>query len=129
MARYAGKWRIGLYLNERLEILCATVDVRDELGIREVVKAMTGPFDSPDDILSMLIELLEAAEWRGEQLRLPGTTGEQEIYDRCHECPATDLDEEGLPPGWVNHHWEPVARPREGRSRRADHPNPGVGTH
>ena len=96
MTRYLGKWRIGLYLNQVGEIECATVDVRDELGVREIVKCKTGPFDTPEEIMGLLIELIQAAEWRGQQLTLLGTSGEQQIYDGGHECPATELDQESI---------------------------------
>lgn len=73
------KWRVGLYLTDCLEIVCATVDVKDELGHREVIKAITGPFDTPEEVLQMLMELLDAAEWRGEQLRLPVPSFEEQV--------------------------------------------------
>jgi hypothetical protein len=67
-----GKWRLGFYLNERLEVLAATIDARQEgFEYREIVRMATGPFDTPDDILATFLELVEEAEWKGEQLRLP----------------------------------------------------------
>jgi len=69
---YVGKWRIGLYLDPTLELRAATVDIRrDGEDPYEVVRMITGPFDSPDDILRTILELIEHAEWRGEQLTLP----------------------------------------------------------
>jgi len=69
---YGGKWRIGLYLDATLELRAATVDIRRDGKVPyEVVRMITGPFDSPDDILGTILELIEHAEWRGEQLTLP----------------------------------------------------------
>lgn len=66
-----GKWRVSFYMNEMCELLTATVEVKDPEGRREIVRMITGPFDSPDEILEGIIELIDHAEWHGDQLRLP----------------------------------------------------------
>lgn len=72
MAKPVGKWRLGFYLDERCEVLAATIDLRGEgSSYDEVVRMATGPFDSPDAILATFVELIEQAEWKGVQLRLP----------------------------------------------------------
>jgi hypothetical protein len=65
------KWRVSLYLSDVLDIAYATVEVKDELGRREIVRMITGPFDSPDDVLERILELIDAADWHGKQLAFP----------------------------------------------------------
>jgi len=70
MAERLGKWRVTFHLDEVCELKLATVDVEDEGGHREVVRMITGPFDSPDEVLDTIIQLIDHAEWHGEQLRM-----------------------------------------------------------
>jgi hypothetical protein len=72
-----GRWAICFNLDERLEVLDAMIGVWEEKEIRTVVSMVPGPFDSPDDILATFLELIDHAQWRGEQLRLPVSTVEQ----------------------------------------------------
>jgi hypothetical protein len=67
------KWVIQLYISARTEIVAATVDRLEPDGSREILRFLSGPFDTPEDILALLIELIEEAEWRGIQLTLPGS--------------------------------------------------------
>jgi hypothetical protein len=57
--------------------LTATVDILEERKSRQIVKMLTGPFDTPEDILATLLELIEHAEWRAEQLRMPVSAQEE----------------------------------------------------
>lgn len=77
MAQPLSKWRVSLYLDECCQIEVATVEMNDVKGRREVVRMITGPFDDPETILATIIELIDHAEWRGEQLRLPVPADEQ----------------------------------------------------
>lgn len=70
------KWRVCFELDEVCQLHLATVEVQEPDGVREVVHMHTGPFDSPEDVLSTILELIDHAEWRGEQLRLPVTPGQ-----------------------------------------------------
>lgn len=71
MHELVSKWCINLFLNDRLEVLVARVDLMTGQGGREVISMLTGPFDTPEDILATILELLEHAEDYGQQLRLP----------------------------------------------------------
>ena len=71
------RWCITLTLGRTLEIERAAVWLGEHQGHRKVVDMLTGPFDTPEDILSTIIELVEHAEWHGEQLTLPGVPAEQ----------------------------------------------------
>lgn len=66
-----GKYVLTFVLDERCECLQAGVHVAEGRGVRQVIKTLPGPFDSPDEILATYLELIQQAEWRGEQLRLP----------------------------------------------------------
>lgn len=65
------QWVVSFYLSNDLELHEARVCLEDIAGKREIVRMITGPFDSPDEVLSTILELIDHAEWKGEQLRLP----------------------------------------------------------
>lgn len=71
------RYIITLTLDSRCELHEAAVAIDDPVGPREVIKMITGPFDTPEEILATLIELIDHAEWHGEQLRLPSRTFEE----------------------------------------------------
>ena len=64
-------WLIGFELSANLEVRSAHVALEDAAGRREIIRTHPGPFDSPEDILSTYMQLIEHAEWKGGQLRLP----------------------------------------------------------
>lgn len=67
------KWRVCLDMDGCCELHQATVYRLGDSRPREILKMITGPFDSPEEILATIIELIDHAEWRGEQLQLPAT--------------------------------------------------------
>lgn len=73
MSHPYARWIVQLYVSDRSEIVAATVDRLEVDGSREIIRFLSGPFDTPEDILAMLLELIEEAEWRGEQLSIPVT--------------------------------------------------------
>jgi hypothetical protein len=64
-------WSITFEINRALSLSSASVYHHDEQGCRQVIRMVTGPFDTPDDILTTVLELIEHAEWSGQQLQLP----------------------------------------------------------
>jgi len=71
MDHYQSRWRIHFSLDPDLELRGASLYLHDDVGSRELIHMVTGPFDTPDQILRTLLEMIEHAEWRGQQLRLP----------------------------------------------------------
>lgn len=69
----ARHYAITLVLNRRCELQTAAVGLHEDGREREIIKMYTGPFDSPEEILATIIELIDHAEWHGEQLKLPET--------------------------------------------------------
>jgi len=77
-SKYAppSKYRVDLHLTEVVELVRADCHIRDGNGYRTVLSMHTGPFDDPESILATIIELIDHAEWHGEQLTLPVSPGQ-----------------------------------------------------
>lgn len=67
-------WELVFEVSSRCELTTASIFHIDAGGKRQIVVWNAGPFDSPDEILAVMIEMIEQAEWKGEQLRLPEPT-------------------------------------------------------
>lgn len=67
------KYVYTFMLDDNIECFNACVYVCDpaDAGVRKIVSMEVGPFDSPEDILGLFIEMCDHAEWHGEQLTLP----------------------------------------------------------
>ena len=71
MGENAPKWALCLNVDERGELVDAILGVWEAGNIRTVVTFQTGPLDSPEDVLALIIEMIDHAYWKGEQLRFP----------------------------------------------------------